>query len=60
MTIKRRLRGPSQIECHGHGLSPIERLWLILKAEWFSRFYAKTMFIDGDEEVLVVDISRPP
>jgi len=23
-------------------LNPIERLWLIMKAEWFSGFYAKT------------------
>jgi len=23
-------------------LNPIERLWLIMKAQWFSGFYAKT------------------
>ncbi len=24
------------------GLKPIERLWLLIKAEWFTDFFAKT------------------
>jgi transposase len=42
-------------------LNPIERLWLLIKAEWFADFFAKTrqQLIDRIDQALLWVINRP-
>jgi transposase len=42
-------------------LNPIERLWLLIKAEWFADFCAKTrqQLIDRIDQALLWAINRP-